>query len=219
MLKVPLAVELAAVIVGALSGAMHAMSRKADIVGTFVLALATGVGGGMLRDILIRVSPPVALSNAYYIPVVAAAAGVAVLFAARVARAAPALSVLDALLVGLWCVMGTEQALAHRLPLASVLFVGTLTAVGGGAVRDILTGEPPAILLRGELHATAAFAGAIIYTVLRGASAPRWVAELATVGTAASMRLAALRWHITAPTPAEVTARLRRLRERGRAAP
>jgi uncharacterized membrane protein YeiH len=219
MLKVPLAVELAAVIVGALSGAMHAVNREADVVGTFVLALATGVGGGLLRDILIRVTPPVALSNAYYIPVVAVAAVIAVLFAGRVARAARVLAVLDALLMGLWAVMGTEQALAHRLPVASVLFVGTLTAVGGGALRDVLTGRTPAILVRGELHATAAFAGAVVYAIIRGAGAPRWVAELATVGSTASTRLAALRWHITAPTPADVTERLRRVRGRRRAAP
>src|SRR5215467_9594818 len=138
MLKVPLAVELAAVIIGALSGATHALARRADIVGTFVLALATGVGGGLLRDLLIRVSPPVALSNVYYLPVVAAASVVAVIFAGSIARLVSALVVVDALLLGLWTVMGTEQALAHRLPVTSAVFVGTLTAVGGGAMRDVL---------------------------------------------------------------------------------
>jgi uncharacterized membrane protein YeiH len=214
MLKVPLAVELAAVIIGALSGATHAVTRKADVVGTFVLALATGVGGGLLRDLLIGASPPVALSNPYYLWVVAAAAIVAVLFAGAVARLQRGMVVVDALLLGLWTVMGTEQALAHRLPVASVLFVGTLTAVGGGAMRDILTGQTPAILLRGELHATAAFFGAVSYTLIRGGGAPRWVAELATVGGAASLRLAARRWHITAPTPGDIAERLRRLRAR-----
>jgi uncharacterized membrane protein YeiH len=217
MLKVPLAVELAAVIVGALSGATHAVARKADVVGTFVLALATGVGGGLLRDLLIRASPPVALSNPYYLWVVAAAAVVAVLFAGALAHLLRGLVVVDALLLGLWTVMGTEQALAHRLPVASVLFVGTLTAVGGGAMRDILTGQTPAILLRGELHATAAFAGAIVYTLARGAGLPRWVAEVATVSATSSLRLAARRWHITAPTPADVAERLRRFRARHRA--
>jgi uncharacterized membrane protein YeiH len=214
MLKVPLAVELSAVIVGALSGATHAAERKADVVGTFVLALSTGVGGGLLRDILIRGGPPVALVSPYYLPVVAAAALVAVVFTGSVTRLTRSLIVVDALLLGLWTVMGTEQALAHQLPVTSAVFVGTLTAVGGGAMRDILTGQTPAILLRGELHATAAFAGAVVYTLIRAADLPRWVAELATVGVAASLRLAARRWHITAPTPAEISERLRRVRAR-----
>jgi uncharacterized membrane protein YeiH len=218
MLKVPLAVELAAVIIGALSGATHAVARKADVVGTFVLALATGVGGGLLRDLLIRASPPVALSNPYYLWVVAAAAIVGVLFAGAISRLQRGLIVVDALLLGLWTVMGTEQAIAHRLPVASVLFVGTLTAVGGGAMRDILTGQTPAILLRGELHATAAFFGAIVYALIRGAGAPRWIAEIATVGGAGSLRLAARVWHITAPTPADISERVRRLRARRPAA-
>jgi len=222
MLKVPLAVELSAVIVGALSGATHAVERKADVVGTFVLALATGVGGGLLRDILIRAGPPVALSGPYYLPVVAAAALVAVVFAGSVARLTRSLAVVDALLLGLWTVMGTEQTLAHGLPVTSAVFVGTLTAVGGGVMRDVLTGQTPAILLRGELHATAAFAGAVVYALIRSTGLPRWVAELATVATAASLRLAARRWHITAPTPAEISERVRRLhgrRPRGPAPP
>ena len=81
MLRVPVPVELTAVVFGALSGALHAVNRKADVVGTFSLAMSTGVGGGILRDILIGVSPPVALSHALYLPVVAVAALLAMLFA------------------------------------------------------------------------------------------------------------------------------------------
>src|SRR4051794_21359059 len=112
MLRVPVAVELATVVIGALSGALHAVNRKADIVGTFSLAMSTGVGGGMLRDLLIGVSPPVALSQPLYLPVVAAAALLAMLFAGSLARLRSVLMPVDALLLGFWTVIGTEQALA-----------------------------------------------------------------------------------------------------------
>jgi uncharacterized membrane protein YeiH len=101
MLRVPVAVELTAVVIGALSGALHAANRKVDVVGTFSLAMSTGVGGGILRDLLIGVSPPVALSHALYLPVVAVAALLAMLFARWLARLQSALAPVDALLLGL----------------------------------------------------------------------------------------------------------------------
>src|SRR3954463_14799742 len=131
MLHVPVPIELTAVVIGALSGALHAVNRRADVVGTFSLAMSTGVGGGLLRDILIGVSPPVALAHASYLPVVAAAALLAMLFAGWLARLEAVLAPLDALLLGLWALSGTEQAIAHHLPVTSAVFVGTVTAVGG----------------------------------------------------------------------------------------
>jgi uncharacterized membrane protein YeiH len=208
MLRVPLAVELTAVVIGALSGALHAVNRKADVVGTFSLALSTGVGGGILRDILIGASPPAALSHGLYLPVVAVAALLAMLFSRWLARLTSALAPVDALLLGLWAVIGTEQALAHHLPVTSAVFVGTVTAVGGGALRDLLTNETPTVFLPGELYATAAFAGALAYPLtVRTAGLPTWVGELATVGTACTVRLLALHWHVRAPLPVDLPAR------------
>ncbi len=208
MLRVPVAVELTAVVIGALSGALHAANRKVDVVGTFSLAMSTGVGGGILRDLLIGVSPPVALSHALYLPVVAVAALLAMLFARWLARLQSALAPVDALLLGLWAVIGTEQALAHHLPVTSAVFVGTVTAVGGGALRDLLTNETPSVFLPGELYATAAFAGALAYPlVVRAAGLPTWAGEIATVGTACVVRLSAIHWHLRAPTPVDLPAR------------
>ena len=208
MLRVPVPVELTAVVFGALSGALHAVNRKADVVGTFSLAMSTGVGGGILRDILIGVSPPVALSHALYLPVVAVAALLAMLFARWLARLTSALAPVDALLLGLWALIGTEQAIAHHLPLTSAVFVGTVTAVGGGALRDLLTNETPSFFLPGELYATAAFAGALAYPlVVRLAGLPAWAGEIATVGTACTVRLLALHWHVRAPSPIDLPER------------
>jgi uncharacterized membrane protein YeiH len=220
MLRVPIAVEMAAVVVAALSGALHATNRKADVVGTFSLAMATGVGGGMLRDLLIGVSPPAALTHALYLPVVAAAALVTMLFAPLIARLKSVLAVVDALALGLWVVIGIEQALAHHLPVVSSVFVGTVTAVGGGAVRDLLSNETPAVFLPGELYATAAFAGALVYPlIVRAAGLPAWVGQLVTVATACGVRLLAMRWHLRAPSPIDLPARWQDLRRRGPGAP
>jgi uncharacterized membrane protein YeiH len=205
MLKLPVALELSAVIVGALSGGAHAVKRGADIIGIFVLALSTSVGGGMLRDVLLGAGPPIALTHPSYLIVVAAAAFVTLLLAPWLARVVRHIEGLDALLLGLWTVIGVERAAAYHMPLAAVMFLGTITATGGGVIRDVLSGEPPAVLLKGELLVTAAFLGAAIGAVMGRISwVPPLLGEAATIATAAGVRLAAMRWHITSPTPDDI---------------
>lgn len=217
MLTHPPPVEVGAVVVGALSGGMHAVNRKSDAIGTFTIALATGLGGGMLRDVLLADGPPLALRAPLYLPVVAAAAVAALLFASWLARIALLLSVLDALLLGLWTVMGAERAFAHGLPVGSVIFLGTITAIGGGVLRDLLSDTVPAVLRRGELHATAALIAAAVFSFLvRFGRAPLFAAEVAALIVAAALRLLAMRWHLTAPEPFDLPAWWRNRRRAAR---
>ena len=202
MLTPPIAIEVGAVVVGALSGGIHAVGRKADAIGTFIIALATGVGGGILRDVLIADGTPLALRRPIYLPVVAVVSLVVLLFASWLARMAKVLVVVDAILLGFWTVMGTERAVAHQLPTAAVIFLGTLTASGGGILRDLLSGEVPAAFHKGELYVTAAFLGAVAYVVVRQViAAPPLVAEAVAIAVTAGLRLAALRWQIHGPEP------------------
>ena len=202
MLRVPLAVEVSAVLVGALSGGVHAVGRKADAIGTFSLALATGVGGGIVRDILIGADPPAALRVPVYLPGVALAALLALMFASWIARVNRVLDVLDALLLGLWTVMGAEKALAYQLPDPVGRVSGRRDRDGGGVLRDLLSGSTPVSFHKGELYVTAALIAAIVYAALaRTPSVPPWVCELVAIATASSIRMAALRWKITAPEP------------------
>jgi uncharacterized membrane protein YeiH len=217
MLQVPVAIELGAVVVGALSGGIHAVNRKADVIGTFAIALATSVGGGMVRDVLIGAGPPAALQLPRYLPAVAVAAVLASLFARWLSRFDRVLNVVDALLIGMWTVLGAEKALAHGLPTTSALFLGTVTATGGSVLRDVASGVPPAIVVKGELHVTVALVAACVYvTMVQGLRSPAWLAEAATIATAFLMRLAAVHWHITAPEPIDLPARWRAYRGRRR---
>jgi uncharacterized membrane protein YeiH len=213
MLILPTAVEVGAVVVGAISGAVHAVERKTDLVGTFIIALATGVGGGVLRDVLIGAGPPVALRAPFYLPAVAVVAIVAMLFANWIARMATFLRVMDAILLGLWVVMGTERALAHGFRTSPALFLGTVTATGGGVMRDLLLGQAPTALSRGELYISAAFLGAVIHvSLVRGLGVQPQAGEVAAIAGTTVIRLLALRWHITAPEPFDLPAWWRRRR-------
>lgn len=203
--EVPVAVEVAGVVTGSLSGAIHAVVNKADAIGTFAAALATGIGGGVLRDLLLGNLPPAALQFPRYLPAVVAASVLSMLFAGWLARAAPVVSVIDALLLGLWTLAGNELALAKGLPSPAVVFVGTMTATGGGVLRDLLTGQPPAIFRKGQLLVTAALLAATVHVMLvRATALPGWFAGVAALVVAAGLRLAALRWNLTAPDPVDL---------------
>src|SRR5579872_6080323 len=193
--RIPVVLEAAAVVVGALSGGIHAAKRDGDIVGIFVLALVTALGGGMLRDILIGAGPPIALVHPTYLLVVAAAALLTLFIAEWLARVRPLLEPLDALLLGLWTVIGLERAEAHHLPLTSAIFLGTVTATGGGVLRDVLSGERPSVLRKGELYVSAAFVAAVVGTLANHLPhTPPLVGELATILVAFTVRMAAVRF-------------------------
>jgi uncharacterized membrane protein YeiH len=210
MLELPVVVETAAVVIGALSGAGHAVKREADIIGIFVIALSTSVGGGIIRDVLLGAGPPVALVHPRYLEVVGGATLVALLLSERLARLDRLLGWLDALLLGLWTLMGAQRAQAAGLPATAVVFLGTVTATGGGVMRDIFSGERPKVFVKGELHVTAAALAATLYALLvRVFAVPDVVAEAACLVTATVLRLVAMRWHLTAPAPRDLRWRKR----------
>ena len=216
MLKLPLALEMGGVVVGAFSGGIHAVNRRADIIGIFVLSFLTALGGGIVRDVFIGAGTPLALARPAYLIVVGGASLVTLFLASWLARVDRLLAVLDALLMGLWTVMGTERAFAYGLPVTSAIFLGTVTATGGGMLRDVMSGETPRVLKKGELQVTAAFIAASVDSILiRGIALPPLLGELTTVAVAAGIRLAAMRWHVTTPTPGDIVELWRRRRRRG----
>src|SRR4051812_22572938 len=136
-------IELPAIFVGGVSGGVHAARRGFDFVGVLALTIATGIGGGIVRDVLLGVGPPVALTHGRYLVAVAAAAIVAFVFAHAVTRIRGVLAMIDALSLGFFGVAGTDRALAVGLPLPGVVLLGVLAAVGGSVVRDVLSNEIP----------------------------------------------------------------------------
>jgi uncharacterized membrane protein YeiH len=210
MLILPVVIEILALTFGALSGALHGVRRHAGVIGLFVLSLSTSVGGSLLRDVLIGQGPPAALRYPRYLWMVAGAALGTVLLASWLSRVGRILRVVDALLLGLWVVMGLEKALRVGLPVTSAVFLGVVTAAGGGLVRDVLSGDRPALTLRGELHVTAALAGALLYVlVVRLMRLPAPVGEIATIAGTAVLRVLAITHHWRAPGPLDLPHRWR----------
>ncbi|MET0324209.1 MAG: trimeric intracellular cation channel family protein [Ilumatobacteraceae bacterium] len=168
-------VDLAATAVFAIGGAQAGVDADLDVFGLMVVAFATALGGGMIRDVLIGDTPPAALRSVAY-PVVAFCGAGAVFLVERSVDEIPSslMDTLDAGGLSLFCVVGAAKALDHDLrPLAAVL-LGTITAVGGGVIRDVLVDVVPSVL-RADVYATAAVIGSAVMVALsvRGVRRPR----------------------------------------------
>ncbi|WP_309114932.1 trimeric intracellular cation channel family protein [Saccharothrix sp.] len=155
------ALELIGIAAFAASGALAAVRSRLDVFGVIVLALTTALGGGTIRDVLLDVTPPTALVTWPYLAVAGGTGLVVFLFHPTVAKLRRSVLVLDAVGLGLFVTAGTNTALNLGAPPYAACLVGMTTGIGGGALRDVLLREIP-LVLRREIYAVAALAGAMI---------------------------------------------------------
>jgi len=162
-----LAVDLAGTLLFAIEGGEAAVAGHLDLLGLMVLAFATALGGGLIRDLLLNAAPPASLRDWRY-PATAFLGGAIVFCLYRYVAVIPphVLLVLDAAGLAFFAVAGTEKALLYQMnPLVAIL-MGALTAVGGGTIRDLLLDQVPKVL-NADIYATAALFGAIVMILLR----------------------------------------------------
>jgi uncharacterized membrane protein YeiH len=195
------ALDLVGIMVGSLLGARVAMQERFDITGTLVLAISSGLGGGIIRDVLISTGPPLAHTEASYLTT--AVVGALVMLFVDVGswkHGARALALGDALLLGFFTAAGCQRATLVELPLLSVALLGIVTAVGGGMMRDVLVGRAPAVLQGGTLYASVSIVAAVVYTTLEALDVRRATTVVACIVVGFALRLAAMRWELALPT-------------------
>jgi uncharacterized membrane protein YeiH len=198
---VPLWVDLLAVGIGSLQGAMFASEfkdRRLDLLGIAIIGTATGLGGGILRDVLLG-EVPRAMSSNWYLTVAVLAAILGMALQRVFDRLAGLITVLDALTIGLLGAIGSTKALSMGLPEIPAVFVGVIAAVGGSVLRDLLMNLTIAMMHVGSLYAVAAAAGTTVLVVMVSLGAP--VAVGAVVGTSVTLviRMLAVRFGWTLP--------------------
>lgn len=194
-----LVLDLVGIAVFAMTGALVGVRKELDGFGVTVLAVITGLGGGVLRDILIGSVPPAALDDWRYLVVPAATGIVVFYFHPAVGRVEKQIAVLDAIGLGLFCVTGAVKAVDFGLGIVPAALLGMVTAVGGGMMRDVLAGRVP-VIFKDELYATPALAGALIAATLHHYDVRQGWFVLA-VGTAIIWRILALKRGWKAPLP------------------
>ncbi|WP_022880949.1 trimeric intracellular cation channel family protein [Gryllotalpicola ginsengisoli] len=191
---IPVWAEYAAIAIGGIQGAAYATGfreRRIDLFGVAVIGVATGLGGGVLRDIALS-TQLVALRSDGYIPAAVAAALIGMLLASVFTRFDTAITVLDALTLGLFGAIGTSKALAYGLPEIPAAFVGVLAAVGGGVLRDILLNMPITVMHVGSFYAVAAGIGTVTLVVLHDLDVPVFVAASVSAAVTFAVRLLAV---------------------------
>lgn len=196
--QLPIEFDLAAVFLLATTGVWAASRRGYDVVGAFVLAFVTGVGGGLLRDSIFLQEIPLVMQDARYLWAVFAAVVVGGLTHRVADRFEHLIAYVDAVAIGVYGVYGANKALISGLAPEVALLVGLCNAVGGGLIRDVLVREEPLLLKPGQLYALATLVGCIFFVLLSyhyGVEVERaaWIAIAVTL----LMRVLAIRFNWT----------------------
>ena len=201
--------ELIGTVSFALSGAFTALKKQMDIFGVVILGLTTAVGGGVIRDLVLGLTPPATFQNPIY-ALVAIVTSVIVFFPVvrRIISKKQQLFekinlVMDSVGLGVFTVVGIQRAyeLSQENSIFLLVFVGIVTGVGGGVMRDVLSGNTPYIFVK-HFYATASLIGALICVSLYGFLGET-LAMLLGAAVIVILRFFAARYHWNLPHPSE----------------
>lgn len=152
--------------VAAVTGVLVAGRRRMDIFGVFVVAVVTAIGGGTIRDILLNRHPIFWIAHPVYLLVIAVCTVATIIYTRTVLPPERLLLIADAFALGLFTIAGVQIAEQMQDSRTIAVVMGTMTGVGGGVLRDVLTRELPLVLQK-DIYATAAIFGAFLYLLLR----------------------------------------------------
>jgi uncharacterized membrane protein YeiH len=200
-----LVLDLSGAFVFALDGALTALrATRLDIVGVVTLGLATALGGGIIRDVLIGAVPPATFSDWRYLVVATAGGLIAFGLGRWLERLTLPISVLDAAGLSLFAVTGASKALDYGLGPGQAVILGAITAVGGGTLRDVLIREVPAVLYNG-FYAIPALIGAGITVAASSGGIYGVTAAVAAATVCFLVRVLGVFFGLTAPGPPNAT--------------
>ncbi len=182
----------------AISGIRLASAKRFDLFGAYVVGLATAIGGGTVRDLMLNV-PIFWMHDSIYFLINLVALLLVALFGKLVIRQKNTWFIFDTIGLGMFAVIGIEKTLAHGFPFWVAIVMGALTGAGGGVIRDVFLNEVP-LIFRAEIYAVACVLGGIAY----------WTASLLGLNTVGcgllcgavviTTRIVAVHYHINLPT-------------------
>jgi len=199
---IPLWADLTAVALGGVQGALFASGfqgqRRLDLLGVAIIGILLGMGGGLIRDLLLGLTPAT-LQNNWYLLTAIVASLIGMLLSGLFQRLNRAIVMLDAVVIGLFGAFGTSKALALGLPAVPAIFVGVLAAVGGSVLRDVLMGLPVAIMHVGSLYAVAAAGGCAVLAVVFACGVPLPIAAVVGLIVTTVIRVLAVLFDLSLP--------------------
>lgn len=191
-------VDLAGTFAFAISGATAARRCNLDLFGILAIAFITACGGGIVRDLCIGAIPPAGLSDWRYLFTAVIAALLTIVAYPWVERLTYPVRLFDAMGLGLFAVYGAHKALAYGHNPQVAIMLGMITAVGGGMARDVLLARV-SIVLKREIYALAAFAGAVLTVIGEHLGWSTLLATWMPVAVCFSLRYMSLRYEWNLP--------------------
>ena|SRR5690606_8112056 len=182
----------------AVSGAFFAMEKKLDPFGVLIIAFATAIGGGTLRDLLIGDLPVVWLRSEIISIVIFIAAIGSMLFKNVIKKFNRTLFLFDALVLGLFTLVGIEKGIQLGLSSGICIALGTITASFGGVLRDVLLNQVP-LIFRKEIYALASITGGLVYLLLSNLSVNPDLGKIICILLIVSIRIIAVRYTLSLP--------------------
>jgi len=181
----------------AISGIRLASAKQFDWFGAYVVGLATAIGGGTLRDILLGVTPFWMQQSAYLI-VTACALGFVIVFGKYVIRLNNTFFIFDAIGLGLFAVVGIEKSLTCHFPFWVAIIMGVMTGAAGGVIRDVFINEVP-LIFRKEIYALACVFGGFVYYCCMQLNLPSALTQFIAATGVILSRVLAVKYHISLP--------------------
>mgnify|MGYP001037999251 FL=1 len=202
LFTIPLWADLLGVGLGGIQGAMFASGfqgeRRLDWLGVAIIGIMIGMGGGLIRDLLIG-QPPATLQSNWYLITAAGAALFGMLLAGGFNRLNTFIVVLDAVVIGMFGAFGVSKAIAFGIPPVPAVFIGVCAAVGGGVLRDVLMGLPVAIMHVGSLYAVAAGVGCTTTVIMNLFDVDITAAAITGIVVTAVIRVLAVIYDVSLP--------------------
>lgn len=189
--------DILGVVAFSISGVLTAMRKGLDAFGILIIAFVTSVGGGTLRDVLIK-ADVTWLTNLTYVYVILVSTTIAIVFRKKINYLRKSLFLFDTLGIGLYTVVGVEKGLSAGLPALICIAFGTMSACFGGVIRDILCNDIP-VIFHQEIYATACILGGFTYFLLLYFNLPQDLIFIISGVVVIAVRISAVVFKISLP--------------------
>ena len=211
---IPAWVEGLAIAAGSIAGTLRGIRDHLAIPGVVALAVALGLGGGIIRDTLLQAGTPIAFTSTWFLPLVLAPILPVLLLARWISRIEWVVDGIDALGIALYSIIGADRALQYGVPAVGAVLIGVLAGTGGSILGDLIVGVPPALFRPGLLFGVASALGTTLFVVASELTERRALWFVAAVVLITALRLIALTTGWGVGPAHEISARSEALLER-----
>jgi uncharacterized membrane protein YeiH len=190
--------DICGTFVFAVSGAFKAARHELDLLGVLVLAIATGVGGGIIRDVILGCTPPAAFQDEIYLLACLVGGLVVFIAAGKIAPRWDCVMLADAIGLSVFAAIGAAKAQLYDLGGIGIIMMAAITATGGGLIRDVLVREIP-VVLDADFYATAALIGGASFIAAREFGYGQGTQLLCAIASTFLLRVLAMNYGISLP--------------------